>query len=71
VALIQEVWHIYILYFFIGLAAGFGGFIASTTIVNNWFVRNRSIAMGIFTACGGLGGFVFPPITTIRVQLQT
>jgi MFS family permease len=57
----QEVCHLYFLYILIGLGGGFGGFIANTAVVNNWFIRKRSLALGIFQACAGLGGIVFPP----------
>lgn len=66
--LVQEVWHIYLLYILMGLGGGFGGYIASTTIINNWFIRKRSLALGIFTASAGLGGFVFPPLTTALIS---
>jgi OFA family oxalate/formate antiporter-like MFS transporter len=65
---IQGIWHIYLLYILIGLGGGFGGYIACTTVANNWFIRKRSLAMGIFTACSGLGGFVFPPLTTALID---
>jgi cyanate permease len=68
VYLVQEVWHIYLLYILIGLGGGFGGYIASATVANNWFIRKRSLALGIFTACAGLGGFVFPPLTTALID---
>jgi MFS family permease len=68
-ALIQDVWHIYILYVFIGLGGGFGGYIAGTTVVNNWFVKKRPLAMGMFVACAGIGGLVFPPVITALISL--
>ncbi|OGO44368.1 MAG: hypothetical protein A2Z05_07845 [Chloroflexi bacterium RBG_16_60_22] len=64
---VQQVWQVYILYIIIGLGAGFGGYIACATIANNWFIRRRSLAMGIFIACGGLGGLVFPPLSTALI----
>jgi MFS family permease len=60
----QEIWHLYLLYILIGLGGGFGGFVANTTMINNWFIKKRSLALGIFQACGGLGGLVFPPLVT-------
>ncbi len=68
VYLVQEVWHLYFLYILTGLGGGFGGYIACTTVVNNWFIRKRSLALGIFTACAGLGGFIFPPMTTALID---
>jgi MFS family permease len=45
----------------IGLASGFGGLLASTTVLNNWFVKKRSFALGIFLGAGGLGGIFMGP----------
>jgi MFS family permease len=64
VYLVQEVWQLYLLYIIIGIGGGIGGYIACTTVVNNWFVKKRSLALGIFVASAGLGGFVFPPLAT-------
>ena len=61
---VQEVWHLYVLYILIGIGGGFGGYISSTTIINNWFSKKRPLVLGIFQACGGMGGFIFPPLTT-------
>ncbi|MGD9143780.1 MAG: MFS transporter [Dehalococcoidia bacterium] len=65
---VNEVWHLYLLYILVGLGAGFGGFIASTALVNNWFIKKRSVALGIFQACAGLGGFIFPPLVTTLIS---
>jgi len=60
-SLAQEVWHVYFFYGgLIGIGAGFGLYMACTTVVNNWFVRRRSLGMGLVVAAGGLGGFAFP-----------
>ena len=67
VYLSQEVWHLYIFYIIAGLGGGFGGYIACTAIVNNWFIRRRSLALGIFQSFAGLGGFVFTPLTTALI----
>ena len=60
---VEELWHVYL---FFGLMAGmslaFGEFISVTTVINNWFIRRRSLAMGLLFASGGIGGFAFPPL---------
>ncbi|MFC1866467.1 MFS transporter [Chloroflexota bacterium] len=61
----SELWHLY--FFFgvlVGLGAGFGLFLAATTLVNNWFVARKSLIMGLLFMAGGLAGLIFPPITT-------
>jgi MFS family permease len=65
---VNEIWQLYLIYIFIGAAAGFGGYIACTTIANNWFVKKRSLAMSIITAATGVGGLVFPPICTALIN---
>ncbi len=60
---VKAIWQVYL---FFGLMAGlglaFGEFIPITTLINNWFIRRRSMAMGFFMASGGIAGFVFPPV---------
>jgi MFS family permease len=61
----SELWHLY--FFFgvlVGLGAGFGIFLACTTLVNNWFIDRRSLSMGLLFGAGGLAGFIFPPLTS-------
>jgi len=65
---VQEIWHLYLLYIFIGAVSGFGGYIACTTIANNWFVKKRSLVMGMVTASAGIGGLVYPPIVTALIK---
>ncbi len=60
-----EVWQLYLFYgILVGMGAGFGMYMTSTTVVNNWFIRKRSLAMGLVISAGGLGGFAFPPLAT-------
>ena len=59
-SLIQQVWHIYILYLLIGLGAGFGGYITSATVVNNWFIEKTVSGHGPFCGQHGVGRICFP-----------
>src|SRR4030042_129244 len=65
---VQEIWHLYLLYIFIGGISGVGGYLACTTIANNWFVKRRALVMGMLTASAGIGGLIYPPITTALVN---
>jgi MFS family permease len=65
--LANRTWHYYLLYTIIGLSSGLGGYIACSTLVNNWFVKKRTLVMGIFTSSGGISGFIFPPIATVLI----
>jgi MFS family permease len=63
-SVVTEVWQLYLFYgILMGLGAGFGTYMACAAVVNNWFVRKRSLGMGLVISSGGLGGFVFPPLT--------
>jgi MFS family permease len=46
----------------LGAGAGFGGLLASTTVLNNWFIKKRRLALSIFLGSGGLGGIVMGPL---------
>ena len=59
-----KLWQLYLGYgLLIGLAAGFGGMLASTTVINNWFVKKRGVALSFFFASGGLAGMFLGPAT--------
>ncbi len=60
---VGELWHVYLFFgAMAGMSLGFGEFISVTTVINNWFIRRRALAMGLLFASGGIGGFVFPPL---------
>ena len=42
---VEQVWQFYLAFIILTLGSGLGGWLASITIVNNWFIRKRSIAM--------------------------
>ena len=57
-----HLWELFLGYgVLVGTGVGFGGLLASTTVINNWFVKKRSVALGIFLGCGGAGGIVMGP----------
>jgi MFS family permease len=57
-----RLWELFLGYgLLIGLAVGFGGLLASTTVINNWFVKKRGMALSIFLGAGGAAGMVLGP----------
>jgi len=64
----NQIWHIYLAYSLAGMGAGMGGYIAATTTVNNWFIKKRSLATGMFFAATSASGFVFPPLITFLIS---
>jgi len=71
----RELWQLYILFgIMIGLGAGFGLYVACTTLIHNWFDDRKPLALGFVVTAGSLAGFVFPPLTswlidTVGLQL--
>jgi MFS family permease len=59
----HEVWHVYLFYsLLIGIGQAFGSFIAANSIIANWFVRRRALAISLLAASGGAGGLIFPTL---------
>jgi MFS family permease len=60
---VRELWHVYLFFgFMAGIGLAFGEYLPVTTVINNWFIRRRSFAMGLLFASGGVGGFILPPL---------
>ncbi len=58
-----EVWQLYLGYgVMIGMGFSLGGMLAMNTIINNWFRKKLSIAVGIATAATGVTGMVLAPL---------
>ena len=58
----SHLWQLYLGFgLLVGMGAGFGGLLASTTVINNWFVKKRSLGLGISLGAGGLGGIFMGP----------
>ena len=61
----SELWHLYFFFgILVGLGAGFGLYLAGTTLVNNWFIDRRALSMGFLFGINGLAGFIFPPFAS-------
>jgi len=52
----------YVSYLVIALGQGIGGWLALNTMINNWFIKYRSIAMGMGSAVGRLGSLLLIPV---------
>ena len=65
---IESLWQFYVAFLVISLGSGLGGWLAVLSVINNWFIRKRSIAMT--TAMSGVhfGGFLVP---VLAVGLET
>lgn len=62
-------WELFVGYgLLIGLAAGFGGLLANTTVINNWFVKKRALALTRYLGSGTAAGMVLGPATLWMIE---
>jgi MFS family permease len=55
----NQLWQLFLGYgLLIGVAAGLGGMLAGTTLINTWFVKKRGLALSLFLGSGGAAGIV-------------
>ena len=57
---VQSLWQFYAVFVLISLGSGLGGWLAVISLINNWFVRKRSMAMASTMSGVHLGGFLVP-----------
>ena len=57
---IQSMWQFYASFIIISLGSGLGGWLAIITMVNNWFVRHRSLALASAMTGIHFRGFLVP-----------
>lgn len=65
----QQIWHLFIAYgVILGLGISIGGMLAMMTVVNNWFVIKRPMALSVSMASMGLGSILFKPSLMILIN---
>jgi len=66
----NQPWQLYVGYgvLFGAGAGGIGTYVPTNTLANNWFIRKRSLALGIVTSSPSLGSFMLLPIATVLVN---
>jgi MFS family permease len=58
-----QILHLYIVYgVIVGIGMSLGGMLAMMTVINNWFIIKRSMALAVSMASMGLSGVVFSPL---------
>jgi MFS family permease len=61
-ACMKDMWQLYLGYgVLVGLGMAIGGMLATMTVINNWFIMKRSIALAVSMASMGLSGSVITP----------
>lgn len=58
---VRALWMFYLAYMIVALGQGLGGWLALTTMLNNWFTRRRATAMGWSSASSRLGTLLIIP----------
>jgi MFS family permease len=59
----NRIWHLYVESgVMLGIGMSLGGMLAMMTVINNWFVLRRSMALAVSMFSMGLSGLVFSPI---------
>ncbi len=61
-ARIDSIAEFYITFLLMSVGASMAGFLAITTAIVNWFVRRRSLAMGVALLGNPIGGYALPLI---------
>lgn len=59
-----ELWHWYVAGVVLGVAGALVFVVASTVLIENWFVEKRGTALGIAMCGSGIGGIIFPMLGT-------
>ena len=59
---IQQLWHLYVVFFIMSVGATMGSWLPMMTMINQWFIRQRSRAMALVMEGFAVGGVIFPPL---------
>ena len=59
---VGNLWHFYAAFLVVTLGSGLGGWLAMISLVNNWFVRKRSLAIAAAMSGIHFGGFMLWPL---------
>ena len=61
--LTPHLWHLYLVFFVIGIVGNGTAQMAYSRAVSSWFDRRRGMALSIVMAGGAVGAMVLPPMT--------
>ena len=65
----QYIWQLFLGYgVLVGLGISVGGMLAMMTVINNWFVMKRPVALAVAMASMGFGGVVFNPLLMTLIE---
>ncbi len=64
----QNIWHFYIAFVVMSMGVGLGTWMPMMTVLNNWFVRNRSTAMALAMEGFLVGGMALVPLLAFVID---
>ena len=64
----QNIWHFYIAFVVMSVGIGLGTWMPMMTVLNNWFVRNRSTAMALAMEGFLVGGMALVPVLAFLID---
>ena len=65
----QHIWQLFLgCGVLVGLGMSLGGMLAMMTVINNWFIIKRPMALSISMAAMGFGGLVFNPLLMMLIN---
>jgi len=64
----QNIWHFYIAFVVMSMGVGLGTWMPMMTVLNNWFVRNRSTAMALSMEGFLVGGMILVPVLAFAID---
>lgn len=67
-ALVQEVWQLYLAFMFFGVGFSASSLIPATTLVTRWFHRKRAMALSVASTGLSLGGVILTPLCVLLVK---
>ncbi len=64
----ENIWHFYAAFVVMSMGVGLGTWMPMMTVLNNWFVRNRSTAMALAMEGFLVGGMVLVPLLAFAID---
>ena len=65
---VSHLWMFYLAFLIMALGQGLGGWLPITTMLNNWFVRRRAMAMGWSNSGSRLGALILIPLVAWAID---
>jgi MFS family permease len=57
---VREIWHLYAVFFMMSMGAALGTWLPMMTVMNHWFIRQKTRAMSLVMEGFAIGGIVIP-----------